>query len=115
MSVISIVCMVFSPLSVRRLEVIEGADDFVNCHGIADVGDDLLHRFVREGSLINGGFVHRRGIDALHSLLVLGQGNALLGLTAAHQPPRAVGRRPVPVGVALTGAEQASVTHIDGD
>ena len=55
------------------------------------------------------------GKDTLHFLLELLHGQSIEGRLAAHQPAGAMRCGAIPILVALADADQATVTHVDGD
>ena len=54
------------------------------------------------------------GVDAFHALLEGGKGEAVLRLSAAEKPSRAVGSALVPVVVAESCADERAVAHVEG-
>ena len=88
------------------LKVVDGADDADDIGGKADVLHDIVHGLISHGAFVDGIAGNGGGIHALHLRLELGQGEALLGGGAAHEPACAVRGGLVPIVVASAGADE---------
>lgn len=79
------------------------------------MSDDLLHALIGHGRLVQRVGHNTGGVDTLHFLLELLHGQSIEGRLAAHQPAGAMRCGAIPILVALADADQATVTHVDGD
>ena len=79
------------------------------------MSDDLLHALIGHGRLVQRVGHNTGGVDTLHFLLELLHGQSIEGRLAAHQPAGAMRCGAIPILVALAAADQATVTHVDGD
>ena len=97
------------------LEIIDRADHLHDLHRRRYIGNNALHWLISHGALVQSVLADRGGIDAVH-LLGIGLHCEILFCSApAEQAASAVGCRAVPLRITLADAQQAAVTHIDGD
>ena len=82
------------------LIIIDGLDDLGDGNGVSDGGQDPFRRLIGHGTFVNGAFLCRGGIDALHLGLKVLQGKGVLGFLPGTDPSCAVGRGLVPIGIA---------------
>ena len=77
--------------------------------------DNLVDTLVGHGRLIQGGAVYAGGVNTFHLLTVFVKAQTIECFLSAHQSTGSMGSRAVPVGVTLADANQAAITHVDGD
>lgn len=83
-------------LPLRRFEVVNRPHNIDDIHRLGDGADDVLDGLVGARRLVDGAFVHRGRIDALHGGPVFAQVERFPCLATRHDAARAVGRRVVP-------------------
>ena len=103
------------PVARSRLKIINRRRMLQNGRRRLDRPDQHFRILVRHRALVQRVPADRRGVDSLHLLFVLGKGERRKGIAPAAEPSRSMGRRAVPVRVALPLADQAAIPHIQGD
>ena len=77
--------------------------------------DNLVLGLIHHRRLVLGIFVHAFRIDALHGIGIVVQTDALERLATAHDAPRAMRSRAVPVFIAFADADEGAVAHVQRD
>ena len=99
----------------RCLEIIHGPDLLHDIYGRTNLGDNLLDTLVGHRRLIQGIPADAGGIDTGHLLTVFPQGQLCESFLPAHQPAGTMRCGVIPVRITFANADQAAVTHVDGD